>query len=406
MNPETVARRLRASATLRRIGKLLGGHAFLAGGALRDRILGRSTHDLDLVVAGDPREAAERLAAAFGGRPFRLGREPLVVWRVPARPLEFDVWRLDGTPERDAMRRDFTVNALLWRLPAGPLVDVVGGVADLASGRLRPVSTDNLEADPLRVLRGIRLLATHPELTADEGTLEALRAAAPGLRAVAPERVRHELEITLAGPSVAGALRQAARLGILSVLLARWGGANSDLTDAAALTARELRLLALRRGALGSAAAAVAPGVLLVPPGAENDGLEGAGWPPRTARRIENAVAAAGTFPHAVSTAADSREAAAAAGPLVAEALAWRVARDRCEGRDSAPAAARLLAWRRRFDVLPPLLAGDEIAALLGLPPGPARARAVAALRLVQARGDAHDRASARRWLLAVHGRD
>ncbi len=405
MSTADVSRRLRRSATLRRIADVLGGHeTYLAGGALRDRILGMRTHDLDLVVAGDAMAAAERLALGLGGRrPVRLGRPPLVVWRVPGPSLELDVWELEDTPEHDARRRDFTVNALLWRLPDGPLVDVVGGLADLAAGRFRAVSARNLADDPLRVLRGIRLLATHPMLTPDAATVRQLADAAPGLRSVARERVRNELEIILGAVAVDAALRAAVRLGVLATLLPGWAAAGAEDVDRAAGTAAELGLLARRRGSVADAARTVAPGALLPTVGNPESGLEQVGWPARAARRIEDAVAAAASFPEPLSArAAAAREAAVAAGPLVAEALAWRVARDRTESRDSLAAARGLLRWRRRFDALPPLLSGDRVASLLGIPPGPGRARAVIALRLAQARGDVRDPSAARRWLLQV----
>ncbi|HUK12249.1 MAG TPA: hypothetical protein VLW17_03020, partial [Thermoanaerobaculaceae bacterium] len=223
MTGPEAARRLLSSATLRRIAELWPeGRLFLTGGSLRDRLLGRPGRDLDLAVAGDARAAAARLAAALGGRSFPLGKPPLATWRVVAGAAHLDLWGVGGDVRADILRRDFTVNALFWRLPRGPLLDLVGGLDDLAAGRIRVVDAANLAADPLRVLRGVRLASTHPRfrLTAESERL--LAAAAPGLRAVARERIVDELRQLLGGAAARRALALARRLGILAVLRPEW----------------------------------------------------------------------------------------------------------------------------------------------------------------------------------------
>ncbi len=402
------ARRLLASSRLRQLGRAgVDGQVFLTGGSLRDRLLGLPTHDLDLAVTGNARTAAEVVAANLGGSCFPLGRAPLVTWRVRAAGCQVDVWGIVGGIEEDILRRDFTINAMFWRLPRGPLLDLVGGLDDLAAGRIRVIRPGNLRDDPLRVLRAVRLLATHPRLRLTSATERLLAAAVPGLAGVARERLCDELRTLLAGRAAARALAMALRIGVLQALVPAWDG-YAHASEAEAL-AGELALGQSGRGPLARGAADVAPAVLATAAGGfpktwqeepAAAALTAAGWPARAAAHAA-AAAALGDRLAAVlgrDTRAE-RALAAEAGDLIGGALAWAVARSAADGTDLLPFAAALLRWLRRFSARPPLLSGAEIADLLDLPPGPARGDAVRALRLAQARGDVRTAAQARRRL-------
>jgi poly(A) polymerase len=99
-------------ATAREV--LAGEPAWLVGGAVRDRLLGRPTDDFDVALSGDPGSAARRLARAARGSAFNLS-DAFGAWRVagPAR-----AWQVDFVPLRggdlllDLAARDFTINAL------------------------------------------------------------------------------------------------------------------------------------------------------------------------------------------------------------------------------------------------------------------------------------------------------
>ena len=402
------ARRLLASSRLRQLARAgIDGQVFLTGGSLRDRLLGLPTHDLDLAVTGNPRAAAEALAAHLRGSCFPLGRAPLVTWRVRAEARQVDVWGIAGGIDEDVLRRDFTVNAMFWRLPRGPLLDLVGGLDDLAAGRIRVVRPANLRDDPLRVLRAVRLLATHPQLRLTSATERLLAEAARGLAGVARERVCDELRTLLAGRAAARALAVAARIGVLQVLLPEWDG-YAHAPEAEAL-AGELARRQAGRGPLARGAAEVAPAVLAAAaagfPDAWHEGpaaaaLAAAGWPARAAAHA-TAAAALGERLAAFLGRDTPAERALAAGAddLLEAALAWAVARGAAGGSDLLPPAAALLRWQRRFSARPPLLSGAEIADLLDLPPGPARGLAVRDLRLAQARGELRNAAQARRRL-------
>ncbi len=414
MTGPEAAQKLLASRTLRGVElSAAAGQAFLTGGSLRDRLLGLPTHDLDLAVTGDPAKTAAALARHGGGRCFPLGRPPLVTWRVAGPGRQVDVWGIADGIARDIARRDFTINALFWRLPRGPLLDLVGGLDDLAARRLRVVRPENLTEDPLRVLRGIRLLATHPQLRLTAEAEGLLASAAPGLRRVARERVTSELRATLAGPGAGRALATAARIGVLGALSATWDG-YEHVRDLARL-AGALSRLRSGRGPLARGADDVAAAVLGAPaagfpaawrPEAAATALATAGWPSRAAARAADGAALGERFVAAFAVdPALQRELAAAAGELLEPALAWAVARADLAAPEPTARASALLRWRRRFDARAPLLSGDEIARLLGLAPGPLRAEAVLTLRRARARGDVRTRGQALRYMARTGAR-
>jgi poly(A) polymerase len=201
---------------------LEGERAWLVGGAVRDRLLGRGTgdEDLDLAVAGDPRPAARRLARATGAAAFELS-DTFGGWRVvgPRHGWQVDLTPLQGgTLESDLAARDLTVNAMAEPLHGGDLVDPHGGRADLAARRLRMVSAAAFDADPLRTLRVARL-AIELGFAVDPATGRAARDRAAGLARVAPERVFAELKRIVASDAALAGLELMDELGVTEVVL-------------------------------------------------------------------------------------------------------------------------------------------------------------------------------------------
>ena len=127
-------------------------------------------------------------------------------------------------------RRDFTVNAIARRLDTGELVDPYGGERDLEHGLLRTVSPRSFAEDPLRIVRGLRLVS-QLGLTPDESTLQQMRDEAENVRLVSGERLgggldsdgMGELSKLLLGPEPARALRLARDTGVLTALLPELG---------------------------------------------------------------------------------------------------------------------------------------------------------------------------------------
>jgi poly(A) polymerase len=199
---------------------LAGEPVWVVGGALRDRLLGRRTDDVDLVAAGDVGGYARRLARGHRASAFALSATH-GAWRVTAhdRAWQADLMPLEGeTIEEDLARRDFTVNAMAEPLEGGDVVDPFGGAADVAARRLRMVSGGVFEADPVRVLRLVRL-AVELGLEAEPGTAGAARAAAPRLPDAAAERLFAELKRIVGAPAPAGGIRLLDSLGGLEPVL-------------------------------------------------------------------------------------------------------------------------------------------------------------------------------------------
>jgi poly(A) polymerase len=199
---------------------LAGEPAWLVGGAVRDRLLGRPTSDYDVAVAGDPAGAARRLARAVRGAPFSLS-DQFGAWRVMARDRS---WQVDlvplqgGSLERDLAARDFTFNAMAEPLAGGELIDPHGGAADTAARRVRMVSEAALAADPLRALRAVRF-AVELDMELEPATGAAVRLRAPELARVSAERVFAELKRIVCAPAVLRGLELMERHGLTAAVL-------------------------------------------------------------------------------------------------------------------------------------------------------------------------------------------
>src|SRR5581483_56130 len=185
-------------AVLERLPELGQAPMWLVGGAVRDELLGRATTDYDLAYPGDVPGLARAFARAASAHAFALS-DAFGGWRVVARDhsWQLDVVPLGGTTiEEDLAQRDLTINAIA-RDPSGDEhVDPFGGIEDLRAGRLRMVSADAFERDPLRTLRLARL-ACELGFSIDPATAEAAAASAGALAGVAPERVFSELKLTV-----------------------------------------------------------------------------------------------------------------------------------------------------------------------------------------------------------------
>src|SRR4051794_2109771 len=199
---------------------LAGERAWLVGGAPRDRLLGRPTLDLDILLGGDAERAARTLGRAASAAAFPLS-DAFGAWRVVARDhaWQADLLPLNGaTIEDDLAARDFTVNAIAEPLEGGDPIDPFGGREDLAGGRLRMVGPEAFATDPLRVMRAARL-ATELHLEPEPETRAAAAARAEELRRVAPERVFSELKRIVRAPGALRGLAEMDRLGATAAVL-------------------------------------------------------------------------------------------------------------------------------------------------------------------------------------------
>jgi poly(A) polymerase len=200
---------------------LTGRRAWVVGGSVRDRVLGRATADLDIVIDEDPAEAA-RLLGRAGDRAasFALSEE-FGAWRVVARDGS---WQIDleplrgGTLEADLALRDFTINAVAEPLQGGEPIDPLGGLEDLAAQRLRMAGPASFSDDPLRVLRLVRM-AVELGLEPERDTAAAARAQARHLPAVSGERVFVELQRTIGAPAALRGLKLMDELNATAAVL-------------------------------------------------------------------------------------------------------------------------------------------------------------------------------------------
>ena len=227
--------------------------AYLVGGAVRDELLGRDSKDADFVVPGLDYEglhsalepygkveelevAGRRVGARLHPRDPKLRRlAPAGIEFAPPRAErstgpgrhDFEIFADPELPlEADMGRRDFTVNAMARRLETGEIVDPFGGAEDLRNGVLRTVRPRSFAEDPLRIVRGLRLVS-QLGLEPDAQTLQQMRAEAPSVALVSGERVgggihsdgMGELSKLLLGRDPARALRLARDTGVLTALL-------------------------------------------------------------------------------------------------------------------------------------------------------------------------------------------
>ena len=197
--------------------------AYLVGGSLRNMLLGEACSDLDIVVQGEAHRLARQLADTLGGYYARLhDKASRVIVKADIGDITLDIASLHGQSlEEDLQTRDFTVNALAATLEETlslQLIDPLHGEEDLRARRLRAVNVAVFQADPLRMLRAVRLM-THYQFSLDTGTQELIRRDAALLPAVAPERIHDELYAILEPDGATAHLHLLDDLGLLTELI-------------------------------------------------------------------------------------------------------------------------------------------------------------------------------------------
>ena len=186
-----------------------GGRTFYVGGLVRDRLLGRENKDVDIEVHGiEPQTLHDILAelgkptvmglsfGVFGLKTYEIDiampRKETATGRGH-RDFEVFVDPYLGT-EKAAMRRDFTINAMMQDVLTGEIVDHFGGREDLKKGIIRHVNDNTFVEDPLRALRAAQFAARFAFDVAEE-TVALSRTM--DLKALARERIMGELEKAL-----------------------------------------------------------------------------------------------------------------------------------------------------------------------------------------------------------------
>jgi tRNA nucleotidyltransferase/poly(A) polymerase len=200
-----------------------GTRVYLVGGAIRDLLLGRPAKDLDFVQPHGSIQLAKAVSRRMHGAMYTLD-DVRHSARVILRQGEQDEQVLDFTSfigenlEEDLHQRDFRINAMALDLDAPEqLIDPLGGANDLEDGLLRLCGPDSLSSDPLRVLRGVRLISS---LNLEYGfeITAAMRVATKNLGLVSGERIRDELFKCLVVQNFKAAIKLLGEFGILDQL--------------------------------------------------------------------------------------------------------------------------------------------------------------------------------------------
>jgi poly(A) polymerase len=257
-----------------------GGHvAYLAGGCVRDELLGLVPNDYDVATDAMPARVGElfrgvrEVGKAFGVCLVRMKGVTVEVTTFRRESGYTDKRRPDSVEfcdaETDARRRDFTINALYidpldesGRV-GGRVIDFVDGQADLKRGVVRAVGDPDrrLSEDDLRALRAVRFAARFG-FDIDGATAAAIRRHARELRGLSRERIGEELRMMFdrPPPSRAAAARLMQQLGLDGPALddAPLPGAEARVT--ASLPARSSFALGLAAWALDRALATASPG--------------------------------------------------------------------------------------------------------------------------------------------------
>src|SRR5882724_7855964 len=185
------------------------GHvAYFAGGCVRDLLLGAEPKDFDVATDAPPSRVQElfrntqAVGAAFGVILVRQGGSQIEVATFRA-DAGYDDGRHPSkvrftTAEEDARRRDFTINGLFLDPVGGQVIDYVRGQDDLRAGVIRAIgnATERFEEDSLRLLRAVRF-AARLGFEIEPGTAAAIKAHAPQLKRISPERIADELRVML-----------------------------------------------------------------------------------------------------------------------------------------------------------------------------------------------------------------
>ena len=235
-----------------------GYTAYLVGGSVRDLLLGRRPKDFDIGTSAQPHQVKKLFRNCWIiGRRFRLAHvkfgpkiievatfrrqvpatdrdldspdatEPLVITEdnrgnlsVPS-PRDHLIHRDNtyGTPEEDAFRRDFTVNALFYDIASFSIIDYVGGLRDLEARTIRSIGEPDVRflEDPVRMLRAV-VLAARLEFQIDPPILESIAVHKHEIARSAPARLVEEYYKILRSGHAEAAFNQLRSTGLLKAI--------------------------------------------------------------------------------------------------------------------------------------------------------------------------------------------
>ena len=208
-----------------------GHQALLAGGCVRDILLGREPEDYDVATDATPDQVMALFPESVGvGAQFGVVAVQRDGLKVEVATFRADSGYSDGrhpdavafssSPKEDVQRRDFTINGLLMRHDTGEVLDYVGGQADLRAGVIRAIGEPDrrFREDKLRLLRAVRFAARFG-FKIEAATLDAIRSHAGEITQVSAERVRDELTKLLTEGAARRGFELLDETGLLAVVL-------------------------------------------------------------------------------------------------------------------------------------------------------------------------------------------
>jgi len=226
--PENI-RRI-ATAIVKKLNNA-GYHALFAGGCVRDEIMGIEPDDYDIATDARPDEVMALfektvpVGAQFGVVLVVIDDIPFQVatFRADGRYINGrhpENVRLSASAEEDALRRDFTINGLMFDPIAGKLYDYVNGKRDIEDGIIRCIGEprERFTEDKLRLMRAVRFSARFGYRIEDK-TLEALKELAPTILEVSYERIQMELVKIFTGKNAGTGLQLLHDTGLLRQVL-------------------------------------------------------------------------------------------------------------------------------------------------------------------------------------------
>lgn len=219
----------KALAIIERL-RAAGFTAYLAGGCVRDRILGIEAKDYDIATDALP----ESVQGLFDHTIAVGARFGVIMVLIDGDQFEVATFRADaeyrdgrrpeavrfGTIEDDVQRRDFTIGGMYFDPASGRVIDLVGGMRDLRAGLVRAIGDvyQRFEEDHLRMLRGVRF-AARLGFAIDPATWAAIKRSASAIAHTAAERVGEELVMIMTEGGAARGIDLLAESGLAAVVL-------------------------------------------------------------------------------------------------------------------------------------------------------------------------------------------
>ena len=240
---------LAATPTVSRLANTFAGAGYelaLVGGPVRDAFLDRPVHDLDFTTDATPdqilalvkpiSEAQWDIGRLYGTIGATLAGETVEITTYRADSYDGATRKPDvvfGTSlEPDLLRRDFTVNAMALRLPQLSLVDPSGGLDDLLAERLRTPSTPEISFgdDPLRMLRAARFTG-QLGFTLDLDTALAMEKMRESIRIVSAERIGDELAKLMLSDNPRAGIEALMESGLAEIVLPEIPGLRLEIDE-------------------------------------------------------------------------------------------------------------------------------------------------------------------------------